>query len=108
MSLTASCESPFVLEASVKNQGLATLPAGVVVGYYLIGPPETKLGELKTTQPLAPGQTQKLPLTLPSGVGSTTSVYQARILLDPLNPTFHECKEDNNVSAKVTPACVKP
>ena len=29
-------------------------------------------------------------------------------VLDPANPKFHECREDNNESTRVSPSCVKP
>ena len=108
VSLDATCTDPIVLTASVKNVGLASLPAGVDVGFFLDPAPQTKLGEAKTTHPLAPGQTEKLVWTLAKGMGGPASVFQAHILIDPKNPTFHECKTDNDDSAKASPVCIKP
>jgi hypothetical protein len=100
------CTLPLVAEVSVRNIGLASLPAGAVVGiFHLEGGAEIPVGQAATTQALFPGQTQKLSFNL-DGAAPQSGQYIARIVIDPQNPTFHECREDNNASAPAKPACV--
>jgi hypothetical protein len=33
--------------------------------------------------------------------------YFAQIIVDPANPTFHECRTDNDTSAKLSPTCLR-
>jgi len=33
--------------------------------------------------------------------------FVAKIIIDPQNPTFHECREDNNESEVEKPGCVQ-
>ena len=106
-ALTVECSDPVVAHPAVRNLGLASLPAGVVIGVYLInGASETLLGKASTTQALLPGQTQELPLTIPMGAATHSSAFRARIIVDPQNPTFHECRDDNNATAIVTAVCL--
>ena len=51
VSLAAKCTTPVQLEASLRNAGLASLPAGVEVGFY-VGTPGTLLGKVKSTRVL--------------------------------------------------------
>jgi hypothetical protein len=79
----------------------------VEVGLYRLGNPDQLLGTVVTANPLFPGQTEIISYQVPSGMGSVDDTFQARILTDPMNPTFNECKDDNNDSAPVTPQCVQ-
>ncbi len=102
VSLTVDCASPVVLHVSVRNIGLAGLPAGVKVGVYVVkNGTETQLGTVTTTQPLLPGQTQVLDFAAPSSV-TKADTFIARIIIDPNNKTFNECRDDNNASQQVT------
>jgi len=105
--LSADCVSPVTMEVSVRNIGLAGLPAGILVEIVKVGSPETVLGQVTTTVPLLPGQTSIIPFVATAGQATTSDTFYARIVLDALNPTFHECREDNNQSAEVTPSCVR-
>lgn len=105
--LVADCVDPVVLHAFVRNLGAAILPAGVTVGLYVHrGGQDTLLTTLLTDTPLFPGQSQELVYvtTAQDGV-STTDLFVARIEIDPQSPTFHECREDNNVVGPVAPNC---
>ena len=105
VSLTVDCSSPVVAHASVRNVGLASLPAGVDVGIYVrVGNVDTLVGTTKTTHPLFPGQTEALVVTLDPNAG-LASIFVAKILVDPQNPTFHQCRDDNDESAAVTTHC---
>ncbi len=102
LSLTADCTSPVVVHVSVRNIGLAGLPAGVQVGIFVVkSGTETQVGTVATTQPLLPSQTQVLDFTIPVGMADSTDMFIARILIDPNNRTFNECREDNNDSPQV-------
>jgi hypothetical protein len=101
-ALTVSCATPPLAQVSVRNIGQAALPAGVSAGVYL-APAGTPVGTVTTTIALLPGQTQTLPVTLMAPASSTSTLY-ANIII-PANPTFHECRTDNNQSANVMAAC---
>ena len=60
-----------------------------------------------STLSLFPGQTEKLVFSVPVADGSTTDTYQARIFVDPVKPTFRECRDDNNTSGEVKASCAK-
>jgi hypothetical protein len=107
VTLVAECSEPVRLRAAVRNRGLAILPVGVTVGFYVTtGGTQTLLGTLTTDAALFPGQAAELVLTVPAGAGTSSDSYQVRILVDPANPTFRECDESNNVSADVFPSCI--
>ncbi|MBI2391276.1 MAG: VCBS repeat-containing protein [Deltaproteobacteria bacterium] len=106
VSIAARCTTPVQLEASLRNAGLASLPAGVVIGFYKDGSP-TQLGTATSTKPLFPGQTEVLPFTVPAASGGTSDGYYAKIEIDPAKPTFQQCRTDNDRSAVVKAACAK-
>jgi hypothetical protein len=54
-----------------------------------------------------PGQTEKLDFVVDAGAGTTKDGYYAEIYVDPVMPTFRECRPENNKSAVVTPKCIK-
>lgn len=98
---------PVPAKVSIRNQGFASLPKEVQIGGFRTnGGTETQVGQTSTTHTLFPGQTQVLSLTL-DAAARKTDTFIARILIDPKSPSDHECKEDNNESAKVTPSCVE-
>ena len=105
VSLSVRCATPVPLEVSVRNLGLSGLPAGVEVGLYKQGPPEELLGTVTTTTPLLPGQTEVIEFEASNA--TTGDTFIARVLIDSANPTFHECRDDNNESDPVTPSCVQ-
>ena len=97
--------NPVVAHVSVRNIGQAGLPIGVKAGVFIVAG-DVQVGTVTTTQPLLPGQTQTLDVTLSSPASSSDSYY-AKIIIDPLHPTFHECRTDNDQSANVLPSCVR-
>ena len=53
-------------------------------------------------------QTAKtLDLTIPAGSATSTDSFLARILVDPLMPTFRECRADNDESTPQIPMCIQ-
>jgi hypothetical protein len=105
VSLAVDCTSPVVAHVAVRNVGLASLPAGVDVGVYQrVGNVDTLVGSATTSHALLPGQVEPIVLSLDPKAGPA-STFVAKILVDPLNPKFHECREDNDESLAVTPHC---
>jgi hypothetical protein len=105
VSLGVACSAPVQITVSVRNIGLASLPAGVQVNVYSgTTPTGTPLGSVTTTTSLFPGQTQQLPFNPGAGASATAS-YVAQVFIDPVNPTFHECDPTDNTSAPARGAC---
>ena len=104
VSLKVQCAVPVPLEVSVRNIGLSGLPAGVEIGVFKVGTPDEQLGTVTTSNSLLPGQTEIIDFAADA---STTDTFFARVLIDTQNPTFHECRDDNNESDRVTPSCVQ-
>ncbi len=102
VSLKVRCATPIPMEVAVRNVGLSGLPAGVEIGLYK--EPEVLLGTVTTTTALLPSQTEIIDY---AGDAATTDTFFARVLIDDQNPTFHECRDDNNESDHVTPECVE-
>ncbi|MEB2314368.1 MAG: VCBS repeat-containing protein [Sorangiineae bacterium] len=99
VSLRVECASPIVAHVSIRNVGLAGLPAGVEAGVYkTTGGTETLLGKVTTTRALLPGQIEILEFLVPAGAAGIGDSYLARILIDPNNKSFNECRDDNNTS----------
>ena len=108
ISLAVDCGTPVALHPSVRNIGLASLPAGVDVGLYMrVGITDTLVGQTATTHALLPGQTEALSVTVNPMTANDKDTFVAKIVIDPLKPKFHECREDNNVSAPATAHCVQ-
>jgi hypothetical protein len=107
VSLTVECSAPVAMKVSVRNLGLAGLPAGVNVDVLKLGTPDTVLGTVTTSATLLPGQTEVLDFVADEAAATAQDTFQARIVIDPNNPTFHECRDDNNESAPVTAECVR-
>jgi hypothetical protein len=106
LTLQVPCEDPLVAKVSLRNQGLASLPDGVVV-HVRTSPGDVLVGQGATTTTLFPGQTQILDVTIDPSLAGPTDTFVASVFLDPTNITFHECREDNNTSAPATPPCTQ-
>jgi hypothetical protein len=107
VSLVADCTTPVVLHAQVRNAGLSSLPAGVDVGVFKrVGTTDIQVGSAQTTHTLFPGQTEELVISA-NAQGTIQDTFVAKILIDPVAPKFHECREDNDVSDPVSPHCVQ-
>jgi len=107
ISLTVECTAPVVAHVSVRNIGLASLPAPVNFGVYTrTGANDVLVGQASTTHALLPGQTEELVVSL-DPMASKDQSFVAKIIVDPMNPTFHECREDNNESEVQKPGCVQ-
>lgn len=104
VSLEVDCTSPPTVRVSVRNEGLAPLPAGVVVGVYRVDG-DVQLGTVLTNQALLAGQTEVIAFEVPAGMADGTDEFVGRILVDPTMPTFIECREDNNESAPAHAVC---
>ncbi len=101
--LEGSCTTPATLRAHIRNVGLATLPAGVVVGFYEGDPAgtKTKIGSATTTAPILPGGSDIVDLKWdPAPAGYYTGgVGVFVIVADDGTPTsIHECKTSDNTS----------
>ncbi len=106
VKIDVTCSNPVVVQVTVRNIGLSGLPAGVNVGIFLVsGGTATQIGTVTTTKPLLPGQTETIAFTVPSGAATGSDSFYAEILIDPLNKTFNECRDDNNKSATVKGQC---
>jgi hypothetical protein len=108
VDLLVDCTDPVVLHAYVRNLGANILPAGVEVGFYLRdGGQDTALGSETTTTALFMGQVTELVHEVdPSHGVAPTDTFVAKIEIDPQNPTFHECREDNNESEPKKAVCI--
>ena len=108
VSLVADCSEPVVLRGYVRNLGANILPAGVEVGFYLrAGGEDTLLGTETTSSSLFMGQMLELVHEVDPSFGVTLEdLFVAKIHTDPQNPTFHECREDNNESEPAEIYCI--
>jgi hypothetical protein len=91
----------------LRNLGHAILPAGVEVGFYLReGATDSLLDTATSSEPLFPGQVAVLTLTPDASTGADKEdTFVAKILVDPANPVFHECRDDNNESQPTQAKC---
>ncbi len=60
-----------------------------------------------TTKALFPGQTNVIEFTATAADANTSDTFFARVYNDANNPTFNECRPENNQSDNVTPTCVE-
>ncbi len=106
VSLAVTCALPPTLVATVRNLGEAVLPAGVRVDFFSRSADggEARLGSATTTATLFPGAAQDLRVTTPMGT-NPEGTYSARIITDPMRPTFRECRDDNNDSGPARAPC---
>lgn len=108
VSLLADCTSPVQLHAQVRNIGLASLPAGVVVNLFKrVAAVDTQVGTTMTTHALYPGQTEDLVVSVDPTKASPKDDFVAKIYNDPTMPKFHECRTDNNDSDPASAHCVQ-
>ena len=106
LDIKVDCSSPVVLHAYLRNRGLALLPAGVEVGFYIIkAAKQVKLGAASSATALFPGQVEELTFTAPQQQGSVDQAYLARVLVDKNNPGFHECRTFNNETQPARANC---
>ena len=92
----------------MRNLGSAILPAGVEVGFYhRENTIDVLLGTGTTQSTLFPGQIEEVSYTADASDNvDVTDTFVAKIHTDPANPTFHECREDNNESNEARAICV--
>ena len=108
VALAVDCTSPVLAHAQVRNIGLASLPAGVDVGIFKrVGATDTPVGAGVTTHALFPGQTEELVISVDPALANSKDQFVAKILLDPQNPKFHQCREDNDESEPASAHCVQ-
>ncbi len=103
VSIAPACTGAYGLVATVTNIGQAPLPAGVVVGFYAGAPPATKVGQLSTLQPLYAAESESLFLPLSTAPGGV--VYAVVDDTSVPHPSWHECRTDNDTSARVGSSC---
>jgi VCBS repeat protein len=113
VTLAPDCGPDYGLVATVRNLGEASLPAGVVVGFYFGAPPNgTLIDALTTTHALYALESEKLVLPLsspPPGVQEgTTPVYAVVDDTATPHPEWTECRTDNNQSPPISAACGTP
>jgi len=100
------CDKPLKLRALARNLGQARLPKGVKVGFFEVAAGGDKLlGTAVTQHPLWPGQVVALQFKTKVLDQTGNTAFRAKILLDKQNPTFFECREDNNTSPPRKAAC---
>lgn len=106
VSVAPHCAGGYGLDARVRNIGQASVPAGVVVGFYAgAAPGGTFLGSATTTTTLYALGSEDVFLPLASV--PATNVYA---VVDDGNPPhlWHECRTDNNTSTAVSAVCSGP
>ena len=98
------CVGDYGIVARVRNVGSASVPPGVVVGFYLGEPGNggVKIGEKVTTQTLYSLGSEEVVLV----TGSTPAGLLYAVVDDgmPLH-AWHECRADNNVGGPTDPGC---
>jgi hypothetical protein len=108
VSINVDCADPVVVHASVRNVGLSSLPTGAEVDVYKKSAgADVLVGSATTTHALFPGQTEELAVTVDGTKATKADSFFAVILVDTVNPKFHECREDNNQSQVVKASCVQ-
>ena len=111
VSIAPKCTGDYGLVATVRNLGSASLPSGVVVGFYSGDAPGTKLGEGVTVKTLYPAEGEAVTLLLPNAppevVNGSVKVYA--VVDDTMEPHgWHECRTDNNTSGAASGLCDTP
>lgn len=101
------CGRPFALAAVVRNIGEASLPAGVVVGFYSGQPGGgALLGKAATSKVLYPAEAETVLLPQPEPLKGT--IYAVVDDSGMPHPEWAECRTDNNVSPAVPGDCEAP
>lgn len=103
VDLDVECSDPMLVYVRVRNVGLAPLPAGVTVEVRRLDN-NTVIGQVITTNSLFPGQIQSFELQTALEQDAELE-FIGEIIVDPLNPTFVECKDDDNLSEPATAFC---
>lgn len=104
VSVAPNCGAEYTLVARVRNIGEASVPEGVVVGFYQ-GDPDaggTKLGEALTTRVLYSLNAEDVVFQPPSQ--PTDKIFAVVDDGMPIH-AWHECRDDNNKSAGADPDC---
>ena len=87
---------------------LASLPAGADVGLFKRqNGMDVQVGTATTSHALFPGQTEELAVSVDPMMANNKDQFIAKTLIDPQNPKFHECREDNNESDLANAHCVQ-
>jgi hypothetical protein len=99
-----SCAGEYSIVARVRNIGEASVPPGVLVGFYEGDPMAggTLLGEAMTTQTLyslTSEDVRLVPTAIPTGL-----LYAVADHNMPMH-AWHECRDDNNTSEATDPGC---
>ncbi|MBX3182359.1 MAG: VCBS repeat-containing protein [Polyangiaceae bacterium] len=105
-----SCDRGYSLVARVRNIGLAAVPPGVVVGFYLGDPAAggTRLGEAVTTRTLGPAQAEDVTLDIASPSTELTSgATPVYAVVDDGGPphAWVQCRTDNDQSQAASGRC---
>jgi len=103
VEVDGTCTTPPNIRGRVRNVGLTTLPAGVVVGFYTGDPAgtKTKIGSGKTTGAILPGGFEDVVIKwdpAPGGYFTGSIGVFAIVDDDPTPHTWHECKTNDNTS----------
>jgi hypothetical protein len=105
VSLAVDCTMPVVAHVDVRNIGQSGLPAGVNVAIFAKkAGGDVQVGTTTSTIALLPSQTQALTVTL-AGSATTTDTFYAKIVINAMNPSFHECRTDNDSSSDANATC---
>jgi hypothetical protein len=108
VSLDVLCGAPTHLVVSLRNAGLASLPAGVDVDVFTWnGTAKTKIGKVTSTQALFPGQTEPMTFTVDPTMGTQITTYSAAVFVDPVNPKFQQCRTNDDDSGQVLAKCTQ-
>ena len=103
VSIAPLCQGDsYSLVAVVRNVGEASLPAGVIVGFYTGDPPNgTKVGEMITSKALYPLESEILELPFdaaPDAVkNGIINIYAVVDDTKIAHPAWQECRTDNNI-----------
>ena len=103
VEVDGSCATPVTLRARVRNIGVASLPSGVVVGFYEGDPAgmSTKIGTGKTTTSILPGGFELVEITwdaAPTGYKTGAIGVFAKVADEGTPISVHECKTNDNTS----------
>ncbi|HNS98585.1 MAG TPA: FG-GAP-like repeat-containing protein [Polyangiaceae bacterium] len=109
--LPPPCNTEYALYARVTNIGQASVPAGVVVGFYANDPLAggTLLGSAVTSHPLYPAENEIVSYPYPNpppGLSNGTTPLYA--VVDDGNPphAWVECRTDNNTGGPASGKCL--
>ncbi|UQA61495.1 FG-GAP repeat domain-containing protein [Polyangium aurulentum] len=111
-SVFPQCGTPYALVARVRNIGEASVPPGVVVGFYLGDPAaggmELPGSPVMTTKGLYSAEAEDVVLPLPSPPpGVLDGSQKLYVVVDDKAPAhaWHECRTDNNKSEGASGSC---